>query len=224
MRTEDLILSLAQDLGPVKPIRSPARLLVLWLGVTIPALVLVTWLMGPRSDLSVKFGETGFVISEILGVATALISAYAAFCAGRPDQPGWKLWVPVLAMLVWLGDFGRQWAIFSLQRTAHAFSLHLDPVCVPAIAIAGLIPAGAIVALLRQSASFRREHACLCGALAAGAAAEVALRLFHGSVNLATLLLWQMGSVLLFTLIGWFISSQVLRNIARPPRRQRVIG
>lgn len=224
MRAEDLITSLAQDLEPVEPLSSPRRQLLSWLGVTIPVLALITWIMGPRPDLAGKFGESGFVLSEMLGVITALISAYAAFCAGRPDQPTWKLWVPMFAMLVWLGDLGRQYAVLSLQGTGDMLRLQLDPMCMPAIAIAGLIPAGTIVILLRRSASFRREHTCLCGALAAGAAAEVTLRLFHSSGNLATLLLWQIGSVMLFILIGWFVSNKVLRNFARVSHHQQAAG
>lgn len=223
MRTEDLITSLAQNLAPAEPLPSPVRQLASWLGVTIPVLALITWGMGPRPDLAAAFGEPGFIMSEILGVITALVSAYAAFCAGRPDQPGWKLWVPMLAMFVWLGDFGRQCAVLSLQGAGDMLRLQLDPVCIPAIAIAGLIPSGVIVVLLRRSAAFRRDHACLCGALAAGAAADVALRLFHGSVNMITLIVWQMGSVMLFTVIGWFISSKILLNAARIPRRQQTV-
>lgn len=224
MKTEELITSLSQDLRQVEPLPSPARQLVSWLGVTIPVLAAITLIMGPRPDLAGKFGEAGFLISEGLGVVTALVSAYAAFCAGRPDQPGWKLWVPMLAMLVWLGDLGRQCAALSLQDSGGMLRLTLDPLCVPGIAIAGLIPAAFIVMLLRRSATFRRDHACLCGSLAAGAAADVALRLFHGSVNITTLLLWQMGSVMLFTAIGWFASSTILSRFARAPRHRQVAG
>lgn len=224
MKSEDLISSLTQDLRAVRPLPSPARLLAYWLGVTVPALAAITLIMGPRPDLAEKFGETGFVLSQGLGVVTAVLSAYAAFCAGRPDQPGWKLWVPMLAMLVWLGDLGRQCVILSLQNSEGMLHLQLDPLCVPAISIAGLIPAGCIVILLRRSATFRRDHACLCGALAAAAGAEVALRLFHGSVNITTLLLWQMGSVMLFTAIGWFISSAILRHVARARHRRQIAG
>lgn len=210
MRTEDLILSLAQDLEPVKPIRSPARLLLLWLGITLPVLGLTIWLMGPRSDLPVKFGEAGFVTSEALGVATALISAYAAFCAGRPDQPGWKLWVPVLAMLLWLGDFGRQYLALSQSDGGRNLVLHWDVMCIPAIALAGIVPGIAMVVLLRQSAAFRTTHACLCGAMAAAALTETALRLFHQEPSFVTLLVWQVGSVALFTMAGGLIGRAVL--------------
>ncbi|EGO95162.1 hypothetical protein APM_2006, partial [Acidiphilium sp. PM] len=61
----------------------------------------------------------------------------------------------------------------------------------------------------------------LCGALAACAAAEVALRLFHGSVNLVTLLAWQMGSMLALALIGGLVSSRLLRALSAPARRPR---
>lgn len=224
MKTEELITSMAQDLRRVEPLPSPARQLVSWLGVTIPVLAVITLIMGPRPDLPGKFGEAEFLLSESLGIVTALVSAYAAFCAGRPDQPGWKLWVPMLAMFIWFGDLGRQCAVLGLQSTGGVPRLQLDPMCVPAIAIAGMIPAAFIVMLLRRSATFRRDHACLCGALAAGAAADVALRLFHGSVNITTLLLWQMGSVMLFTAFGWFISSIILSKFARVPRRRQVAG
>lgn len=224
MRSEDLIASLAQDLRGVRPLPSPARLLATWLGVSVPVLAAITLIMGPRPDLAGKCGEAGFLISEGLGVVTALVSAYAAFCAGRPDQPGWKLWLPMLAMLAWLGEFGRQCAVLGLQDAGGMLRLTLDPMCVPGIAIAGVIPAGFIVMLLRRSATFRRDHACLCGALAAAAAAEVALRLFHGSVNIVTLLLWQMGSVILFTALGWFASSTILNHAVRAPRRRQEAG
>ncbi|OYV81547.1 MAG: hypothetical protein B7Z64_10570 [Acidiphilium sp. 21-68-69] len=153
MRSEELIASLAQDLRGVRPLPSPARLLATWLGVTVPVLAAITLIMGPRPDLAGKCGEAGFLISEGLGVVTALVSAYAAFCAGRPDQPGWKLWLPMLAMLAWLGEFGRQCAVLGVQDAGGMLRLTLDPMCVPGIAIAGVIPAGFIVMLLRRSAT-----------------------------------------------------------------------
>ena len=73
MKTEELITSLSQDLRQVEPLPSPARQLVSWLGVTIPVLAAITLIMGPRPDLAGKFGEAGFLISEGLGVVTALV-------------------------------------------------------------------------------------------------------------------------------------------------------
>lgn len=221
MQTEDLITALAGDLQPVRRLPSPAGLLARWLAVTLPALALITLIMGPRPDLGAILAGPGFLAAEALGALTALLAAHAAFCAGRPDQPGWKPALPALALLLWLGELGRQCAVLGLRGADGALRLHLDLVCVPAIAIASLVPAAAMVALLRGSAAFRRGPAGLCGALAACAAAEVALRLFHGSVNLVTLLAWQMGSMLALALIGGLVSSRLLRALSTPARRPR---
>ncbi|OYV35253.1 MAG: hypothetical protein B7Z81_08965 [Acidocella sp. 20-61-6] len=202
MRTEALIVSLAQDLAPVRRAPPPSALLLRWLVVTLPVLATIVLIMGPRPDLVGLMTQPRFLLAELLAGATALISAYAAFCAGRPDEPGWKLFLPMAAFSFWLLELGRQCFVLSVQTHAGGLIIHPDFMCVPVIALAGLVPAMAMVYLLRQSAMFRITHACLCGAMAAAAAAEMALPLFHAADTMMTVLVWQMGSVMLFTALG----------------------
>ncbi|NNM57031.1 MAG: DUF1109 family protein, partial [Acidocella sp.] len=56
------------------------------------------------------------------------------------------------------------------------------------------------------------------GAMAAAAAAEVALPLFHAADTMMTVLVWQMGSVMLFTALGALFGRITLRffRIPRP--------
>lgn len=210
MLNERLIDALTNDLAPVRRALSPGRTTSLWLAITLPALALVTLVMGPRPALGSLLLRPGFALDEALAALTAIASTYAAFCAGRPDQPGWKLVFPVGMMLIWLGALGRQWFLLSAATQGEALRLDADVMCIPAIAIAGLVPALAMVFLLRRTPLFRTTHACLCGAMAAAAAAEFSLRLFHGSNSFATLLVWQMGSVALFTLAGSAIGRVIL--------------
>ncbi|SIR32184.1 MULTISPECIES: NrsF family protein [Acidiphilium] len=200
MSNERLIAALADELSPVRRAPAPGHLTMSWLAVTVPILALVTLMMGPRPALLSLLLRPGFALDEALALLTAIAAAYAAFCAGRPDQPGWKLLLPVGAMALWLGVLGRQCLLLSVSTQGGALRLHVDAMCVPAIAVAGIAPAVAMVWLLRRSPMFRTAHACLCGALAAAALAECTLRLFHGSDSFLTLLVWQMGSVVLFTL------------------------
>jgi hypothetical protein len=202
MRTEELIASLTQDLTPVRRAAPPLALLLRWLAVTLPVLAMIVLAMGPRPDLAGVMAQPRFALAELLAGGTAVISAYAAFCAGRPDEPGWKLFLPVAASALWLLELGRQCFILSVQTHGGTLILHPDLMCVPVIALAGFVPAVAMVYLLRRSAMFRSAHACLCGALAAAAAAEAALPLFHAPDTMMTVLVWQMGSVMLFTLLG----------------------
>lgn len=218
METDELIARLAKELTPVKPAPSPAICLLRWLVITVPALALVVWVVGPRPDLAYLLARPNFATAELLALGTALISAYAAFCAGRPDQPGWKLWLPVVAMTLWLAELGRQCFVLSLRTGGAALALRPDLMCVPAIAISGLAPAVAMVWFLRRSAMFRTTHACLCGALAAAAAAEAALRLFHAEDTMMMVLVWQMGSVVLFTAFGGAVG-----RVMMPGRRHRLV-
>lgn len=214
MRTEELIASLARDLPPVRRVAPPATLLLRWLLVTVPVLAVVVYAMGVRPGLTGLLTQPRFMLAELLALATALISAYAAFCAGRPDEPGWKLYLPIAALALWLLELGRQCFILSLQTHGAALILRPDFLCVPAIAMAGFVPAVAMVWLLRRSAMFRTTHACLCGAMAAAAAAEVALPLFHAADTMMTVLVWQMGSVMLFTALGAAFGRITLRLLS----------
>lgn len=215
MRNESLIDALTNDLAPVRRAGSPGRTTALWLAITLPALALVTLVMGPRPALGSLLLRPGFALDEALAALTAIASAYAAFCAGRPDQPGWKLVFPVGMMLIWLGALGRQCLLLTAATQGDALRLHADVMCIPAIAMAGIVPAIGMVLLLRRTPLFRTTAACLCGAMAAAAAAEFSLRLFHGAASFATLLVWQMGSVALSTLAGSAVSRVILMQLRR---------
>ncbi|HQT65829.1 MAG: hypothetical protein B7Z75_13770 [Acidocella sp. 20-57-95] len=202
MQTDDLITHLTQNLPPVRRAASPWALLLRWVLVTAPVLVLVVGLMGPLPHLTTLMMQPRFMRAELLAGVTALTAAYAAFCAGRPDEPVWKLWLPAAAFCLWVAELGRQCFVLSVQTKGAALVLHTDFMCIPAIAITGLFPAIAMVWFLRKRTAFRSTHASLCGAMAAAAAAEVALPLFHAADTMMMVLVWQMGSVVLFTLFA----------------------
>jgi hypothetical protein len=202
MQTEDLIARLAQEAKPVRRMASPARLTAGWLLMSAPVLAAVVLMMGPRPHLVALLAQPRFALAEGLAVLTTIVSAYAAFCAGRPDEPGWKLALPILAFVAWLGELGRQCFVLSVQTHGAALVLHADWMCIPVIAVTSLVPAVAIVWLLRRSALFRATEASLCATLAATAAAEAVLPLFHTADTMMMVLVWQMGSVALLTALG----------------------
>lgn len=210
METERLIGTLEQDLRAVRPVPGPWRLLGQWLALSLPVLAAITLAMGPRPDLARVLGQPGFLLAEGLAALTAVVAAYAAFCAGRPDQPGWKLLLPAALAAAWLVELGRQCLLLSATNLAGALVLRLDFACVPAIALTGLVPAIGMAVMLRSSTAFRLTAASLSGALAAAALAEGALRLFHAEPTFVTMLVWQMGSVALFTLAGGAIGRATL--------------
>jgi hypothetical protein len=216
MNTDELIHALETTLTPVRRVPPPLRMLRIWAATTLPVLAAVVWLMGPLPDLAARFARPNFALQEALALATALVAAYGAFCAGRPDQPGWKLWPPFGLAALWAAALGRQCVLVAFGGPGAAWAVQLDVMCVPAIAVSALPSALVTVWLLRQGAMFRLQRACLCGALAAAAAAEAALRLYHPEGTLATMLVWQIGSVVLFTVAGGAFAAVSLPRLARP--------
>ncbi len=90
--------------------------------------------------------------------------------------------------------------------------------CLPAIAIGGLVPALAIVTMLRRGGPFRTTHACLCGALGAAALGAAVLRLYHPEDAAIMVLVWQLGSVAVLSLVAGALSRLfVARRTAGVP-------
>lgn len=197
--TDDLIGTLVADLRPVPKVLSPLGAMLFWLAASLPVLAFAVWLMGPRPGLVRLLAEPHFLVIEALAVATALLAAHAAFCMTRPDRSGWIAFAPVTALGLWLAELGRQCFVLSIETRGAALVLHPDIACIPAISVSALVPALVMAWLLRRIAFVRTRRAVLLGALAATAAAEAALRLYHGESTMMMVLVWQMGSVALAT-------------------------
>lgn len=212
MDTDTLAARLVADLAPVRPIAWPMVRLAAWLLVSLAAVGAIAWLMGLRPDLAERLADPWFLAEEGAAFLTALVAGYAALCAGLPNEPGWKLWVPWAALGLWLATLGQQcWDAWIALGPA-GLVLRQDAMCAPAIAMGALVPAVAIVALLRRGTVVRGGRACLLGALAAAALAALALRLYHAEDAALTVIVWQMGSVALFSVIAARLARLALRR------------
>ena len=212
MKTETLIDRLTAELTPVHRIARPAARLAWWLLISMPAIAAVVWVFGLRPDLGVRLADRAFLIEEGAALLTALVGIYAALCAGLPDQPGWKVWLPMAPMALWLGVLGQQCVDVFFRLGPEGLQVTSDAMCLPAIALGGLVPAIAIVVMLRRSGKFRTTHACLCGALGAAALGAAALRLYHTEDAAIMVIVWQLGSVALFSLVAGAIGRMLVDN------------
>jgi len=212
METERLIETLAGDLAPVRRLPPPSVRLGAWLLVSLPAAALVAWGSGLRPDLASRLADPQFLLEEAAALLTALVGAYAALCALLPDQPGWKLWLPLVPLALWLGTLGQQCLEVALRLGPAGLRVTADAMCLPAIALGGLVPTIAIVVLLRRARGFRTTHACFCGALGAAALGATALRLYHPQDAAIMVIVWQLGSVALLSLIAGGIGRVLVRT------------
>ena len=205
METERLIERLAAELKPVRRIAPPASRLALWLLISVPAAGLVVWLSGPRPDLAQRLADPAFLAEEAAALLTALVGIYASLCAGLPDQPDWKVWLPMAAAALWFGVVGQQCLDVFLRLGPNELRVTADGMCFPAIALGGLVPAISIAVMLRRSGRFRTTHACLCGGLGAAALSAAALRLYHVEDAAIMVFVWQLGSVMVFAMVAGMI-------------------
>jgi len=76
-----------------------------------------------------------------------------------------------------------------------------DWFCLPAIVLVGTVPAIAMAVMLRRGAPLTPKITAALGGLAAAGLGNFGLRLFHPQDSSLMVLVWQMGSVLLLTLL-----------------------
>ncbi|WP_246248922.1 NrsF family protein [Chelativorans alearense] len=204
MKTDDLIRHLSANATPVRRLPPAWAQAAQWLLVALFSVALVVLLVSPRPDLAVKLGEMRFLIEEGAAFATAVTAAMAAFCLATPGHSRKLALLPAVPLALWFTSLGldclRAWLAFGWK----AFQVELDWVCLPAIAMVGAVPALAIVAMLRRGAPLAPRMTVMLGGLAAAAIGDFGLRLFHPQDAGLTVLIWQFGSVLLFSaLAGW---------------------
>jgi hypothetical protein len=99
-----------------------------------------------------------------------------------------------------------------------------DFICIPAIALVGTLPAVAMVIMLRKGAPLWPHMSAALGGLAAAGLGNFGLRLFHAQDASLMVLVWQMGTVFMLTVLcGWAgrlfldwrpVVARVRRNLA----------
>lgn len=199
MKTNDLVNSLAAGTGRPRPrLKPPMLRTITWLAVSLPWIAMVVAFMGLRPELAAKFGEARWLAEQIAAALTGLTAAIAAFCSVVPGRSRWERVLPAIPLFVWMSLVGagclRDWSV-------PGASFKSDWACLPGIAMVGLVPALAMAIMLRRGAPLSPVYSLGLGGLAATALADFGLRLFHAEDAGLMVLVWQLGSVALFTLI-----------------------
>lgn len=201
MRTEELVGSLAGDVRPVRRLSSPPVRLLAWLALSSPWIALVVWYKNPRADLALKIGEGVWLFEQSLALTTALAAGLAALCASIPGRPVWERVFPLLPLGLWMAIVVEGSIRSVLAGGTWSSLLEVDWICLPNIALLGVIPAVAMIVLVRRGAPVSPYATIGYAALAATTLAEFGLRFFHPKDASLMILIWQMGSVALLTAI-----------------------
>ncbi|GMV62766.1 MAG: hypothetical protein AMXMBFR74_19340 [Parvibaculum sp.] len=167
----------------------------------MPWVALIVWYRGPRADIALKIGEGGWLFEQSLALTTALVAGLAALCASIPGRPVWERVLPLLPLGLWIAIVVGGSVRSVMVGGAWSSLVKVDWVCLPNIASLGVVPAIAMISLIRRGAPVSPYATIGYAALAATALAEFGLRFFHAEDASLMILVWQMGSVALLTAI-----------------------
>lgn len=206
MRTDELILRLVRGSAPVRRLAPPGLRVAFWLAASVPYLVLIVFAMSPRIDLPERLSEPRFLLEIAMALTTAIGAAIAAFSTIVPGAPRWRRLLPLPPLAVWLASLGEG----CLTASPEAQTLDWDWFCLPAITVSGAVPAILMFWMLRRGAPLYPCATVAFGAMAATALGAFGLRFFHVQDASIMVLVWQFGTVALFTSLASCAGRRIL--------------
>jgi len=204
VETDHLIERLADEAAPVRRLRHPGKRAAIWLALSLPYVALVAYVHGLVVDVPSFLSDPRFMIEEIAALATAIAAGYAAFCTVVPGRNRAVAWLPLIPLAVWLASIGKGCIDDWIRLGAEGLEVHVDWMCIPPLAWIGILPAAAMVVMLRRGAPLMPWVTVALGGLAIGALTNAGLQLFHLGDTSIMVLVWHFGSTaLLAALAGW---------------------
>jgi hypothetical protein len=208
--TNELIQQLAEEAAPVRRLASPLRRSAIWFAISLPYVAAVA-LTHPIDFELAQITTAKFVIEEIAALATAITAVFAAFWSTIPGHNRKLLLLPLIPLAVWLGTLGEACVNEWLRFGSAGIALRGDWECLPAAAAIGIVPAIAIVAMLRRGAPLIPPATLALAALAVAALGNFALRFYHvGDISIMVLV-WHFGSVVVLAFIASLLGHHVLK-------------
>lgn len=212
--TPELINLLAADLRPVRRLRSPLLRAFAWLLLATVILALIAVGQGVRPDITQCLADLRFDFAVAGALLTGLLAAVSAFQLSVPDRSQLWLLLPTPALLLWLSSVGYQclvnWVAFDpgALRAAEAAR------CLATLVLTGFPLSLALLFMLRRAALVRPTAVKLVGSLAIAGLTAAALLLIHVADASVMILMWNLGTAVLFLGLGSAFGRRLFAAIA----------
>jgi hypothetical protein len=211
MDTETLIRSLAEKVEPVRPLRSPWRRTAAWAAIAAIYLVVLVAVMSPRSDLSARMQEPGFLFEQTAALLTGLAAAVAAFASVVPGARRRMALLPLVPLLLWLGTVTVGAAQEYSLAGGGALAWRADWACVATVLVGASVPAAAMARMLRRGVPLSPRLSAALGGLAAAGFGNLGVCLFHPHSSNLIVLFWHCGTVLVLAALAGTMGARLLR-------------
>jgi len=219
MDTNELITRLTADLEPVRPLRPPWARAGLWLALGLPCVAALVW--GKLNvDAARVASDPRFLVEEAATLATALTAAYAAFASAVPGFNRRLLLLPLAPLSLWLASVGHGCLQDWIRLGAEGLAIEPDWDCLFLAGLIGVVPAAAMIAMLRAAPSLRPRATLALAALAVAALANFGLQFAHVRDASIMVLTWHLGAAAVFAAMGGWLGERVLSQPDRLPARR----
>lgn len=210
MDTNQLMHRLAGQSPRVRRLTAPWRRAMLWLAIALPYVAAVIYFHSADGHPSAIAADPQFVIEQLAALATSVTAAIAAFCSVVPGYDRRILFAPTVPLAIWLLSLGEGCVRDWIRSGADGLELHADWNCLPPAAVIGIVPALAIVIMLRRGAPLYPRMSLALAALAVAALGNFGLRFYHIGDATIMILVWHFGSVILLSLAAGWIGRSIL--------------
>jgi hypothetical protein len=218
MNTNELITRLTADLKPVRPLRPPWARAGLWLGLALPCVAALVW--GKLNvDASLVMSDARFMVEEAATLATALTAAIAAFASAIPGFDRRILLLPLPSLSLWLASVGHGCLQDWIRLGADGLAIRPDWDCLLLATMIGVVPAAAMITMLRAAPPLRPRSTLALAALAVASLANFGLQFAHVHDASIMVLTWHLGAAAVFSALVGSLGEHILRPPDRMPAR-----
>jgi len=219
MQTDELIKRLVADLQPVRPLRSPSARALLWLALALSCVALVVRDKLMLLDPPQVAADARFMVEQGATLATGLAAAIAAFRSIIPGYDRRMLLLPLPPLGLWIASVGRGCAQDWAQLGADGLTLRPDWDCLLPAVLISIVPAVAMVAMLRKGWPPQPGVTLALGALAVASIANLGMQFAHVHDASIMVLAWHLGAAAVLSALGAWLGSQVLSSPHSPRLR-----
>jgi hypothetical protein len=222
MHTDDLIVRLAGESSPVRPLPAPWRRTAAWTIAALAYAGLLILLMPARGDLAVRMTEPRFLLEQLTTLLLGVTAALAAFVSVVPGHRGAVLLLPFGMAAAWVVLVAVGVAQDAARGVPAATAVRPHWACVGAVALGAALPAAIIAAMIRHGAAVRPRVTAALAGLAAAALGNAAACVVHADGSSWLVLLWLGGTMVAATaaaacagaaLLRWPVSGFGVRSI-----------
>lgn len=200
--TTSLIDQLSSRAEPVRRLASPLRRTAVWLLAVVAIVYAIAVAYGHTSMLPARFHEPRVMFEWVASIATGVLAAYATFVISVPGRARRWAWLPVPALVVWLGTLGVGTALDVMHQGREALAMEYGSwECAMAITFTSVPLALVMLLMVRHAGVVRPSATAMLAALSTAALSAAGVSLYHHGEGAPMVLLFHFGSVAVLSLL-----------------------